>query len=74
VIGCALTFVLWSVGLRFASPVLVGLTVTLNAVTASLLGALFLAEPIGHELVFGLATVLLGIAIATMIINNKSVS
>jgi len=74
VIGCGLTFVLWSVGLQFASPVLVGLTVTLNAVTASLLGALFLAEPIGQELVLGLAAVLLGIAVATKIKNNKSMS
>ena len=65
VVGCALLFVLWSVGLRFASPVLVGLTVTLNAVTASLLGALWLGEPVGHELALGLVAVLAGIAIAS---------
>jgi drug/metabolite transporter (DMT)-like permease len=65
VVGGALLWVLWSVGLRYASASLVALTTTLNALTASFLGAVFLAEPLGPELVVGLVCVPLGIAIAT---------
>lgn len=65
VVGCALTFVLWSAGLRLASPALVAITVTVNPITASFLGAFYLSEPVGHQLVIGLLTVLVGIAIAT---------
>jgi drug/metabolite transporter (DMT)-like permease len=65
VFGCALLWVLWSIGIRLVSPSMVALTVTANALTASLLGALFLSEPLGHEFIVGLVAVLLGIAIAT---------
>lgn len=63
--GCALTWIVWSVGIRLASPSSVALTVTANALTASFLGAFFLAEPVGHEFVVGLIAVALGIAVAT---------
>jgi drug/metabolite transporter (DMT)-like permease len=63
--GCALTWIVWSVGIRLASPSSVALTVTANALTASFLGAFLLAEPIGHEFVVGLVAVSLGIAVAT---------
>lgn len=65
VIGCALTFLLWSLGIRLASPALVALTVTVNPITASLLGAVYLREPITAQLVAGLIAVLLGIILAT---------
>ena len=51
VVGCALTFLLWSIGIRLASPALVALTVTVNPITASALGAMYLSEPITQELV-----------------------
>jgi drug/metabolite transporter (DMT)-like permease len=66
IFGCAFLWVLWSVGIRLASPSSVALTVTVNALTASLSGAFFLSEPISHEFFAGLLGVLLGIAIATM--------
>jgi drug/metabolite transporter (DMT)-like permease len=65
IFGCGLLWILWSVGLRQASASAVALTVTVNALTASLLGALFLSEPIGPELIVGLVVVALGIAVAT---------
>ena len=63
--GCALLWILWSIGIRLASASSVALTVTANALTASFLGAFFLSEPVGYEIIAGLLTVLLGIAIAT---------
>lgn len=68
VFGCALLWVLWSIGIRLASPSLVALTVTVNALTASLLGAFFLSEPVGHEFIVGLLAVSLGIAVATNVL------
>ena len=65
VFGCAVLWVLWSVGIRLANPSSVALTVTVNALTASILGAFFLSEPVGHEFIVGLLAVLLGIAVAT---------
>lgn len=65
VVGGAALWVLWSVGLRYASASLVALTTTMNALTACLLGVLFLGEPLGPELVAGLVCVPLGIALAT---------
>jgi drug/metabolite transporter (DMT)-like permease len=66
VFGGALLWVLWSIGIRLARPSSVALTATLNALTASLSGAYFLSEPVGHEFFAGLLGVLLGIAIAMM--------
>jgi drug/metabolite transporter (DMT)-like permease len=68
VFGCALLWVLWSIGIRLASPSLIAMTVTVNALTASFLGALFLSEPIGHEFIVGLLIVSLGIAVATNVL------
>jgi drug/metabolite transporter (DMT)-like permease len=68
VFGCALLWVLWSIGIRLASPSLVAMTVTVNALTASFLGALFLSEPVGYEFIVGLFAVSLGIAVATNIL------
>jgi drug/metabolite transporter (DMT)-like permease len=66
VFGCALLWVLWSFGIRLSSPSLVSLTVTVNALTASFLGAVFLSEPVGHELITGLTAVSVGVALATL--------
>ncbi|HEY1266559.1 MAG TPA: DMT family transporter [Candidatus Binatia bacterium] len=65
VVGCAFLWVLWSAGIRLASPSLVAMTVTVNALTASLLGAVFLSEPVGREFFAGLIAVFAGIAVAT---------
>ncbi|MGH7768681.1 MAG: DMT family transporter [Candidatus Binatia bacterium] len=65
VFGCALLWVLWSIGIRLASPSLVALTVTVNALTASFLGAFFLSEPVSDEFIVGLMAAALGIVVAT---------
>ncbi|HEY2990411.1 MAG TPA: DMT family transporter [Candidatus Binatia bacterium] len=64
-VGCGLTWVIWSVAIRLANPSSVALTVTVNALTASFLGAFFLSEPVGYEFIVGLIAVSLGIAVAT---------
>ncbi|HEY6200876.1 MAG TPA: DMT family transporter [Candidatus Binatia bacterium] len=72
VIGCAFLWVLWSVGIRLASPSLVAMTVTVNALTASFLGAIFLSEPVGREFFVGLIAVFSGIAVATNAFSRRS--
>ena len=72
VFGGALLWVLWSIGIRHARASSVALTVTVNPLTASLLGAVFLSEPIGHEFVVGLLFVVFGIATATTNISSSS--
>jgi len=63
--GAALTFYLWAFALERASPTRVAVTVTVNPVTASLVGALMLNEPIGWNLVVGIVVVGAGIWLAT---------
>lgn len=65
VAGGALTFILWVIALGRATPTRVAVAVTVNPVTASLLGAVLLGEPLRWNLAVGLATVLLGILLAT---------
>jgi drug/metabolite transporter (DMT)-like permease len=72
VVGCAFLWVLWSVGIRLASPSLVAMTVTVNALTASFLGAIFLSEPVGREFFVGLIAVFVGIAVATNAFSRRS--
>ena len=62
IVGAALIFYLWSLGLAHASPTQVAVTVALNPISAMTLGALLLHEPVGGALPLGLAAVLLGIA------------
>jgi len=62
--GGAITFFLWAFALGRTTPTLVAISVTLNPVTASIFGAFLLDEPIKPNLVAGIATVLVGIAIA----------
>jgi drug/metabolite transporter (DMT)-like permease len=65
VVGSALTFVLWAFALTRTTPTRVAISVPLNPVTASLVGDLLLGEALGWNLLVGLATVFLGIWIAT---------
>jgi drug/metabolite transporter (DMT)-like permease len=64
-IGSALTFVLWSAALTRTTPTRVAISVPLNPFTASLVGSILLGESIGWSLFIGLATVFLGIWLAT---------
>jgi drug/metabolite transporter (DMT)-like permease len=64
-IGAALTFYLWAFALERTTPTRVAISVTVNPVTASLVGALLLDESLRWNLVGGIATVFAGIWIAT---------
>jgi drug/metabolite transporter (DMT)-like permease len=64
-LGAALTFYLWAFALERTTPTRVAISVTVNPITASTVGALLLNEPIGWNLVLGIVTVFAGIWIAT---------
>ena len=64
-ISSALCFYLWVSALERTTPTRVASTLPLNPVTAALLAAALLGEPIGLNLVFGIVAVLAGIWIAT---------
>ncbi|MES2195922.1 MAG: DMT family transporter [Pseudomonadota bacterium] len=63
--GSALTFYLWAFALARTTPTRVAISVTVNPVAASLVGAVFLHEPLSWNLVGGIVTVFAGIWIAT---------
>jgi drug/metabolite transporter (DMT)-like permease len=63
--GAALTFYLWAFALERTTPTRVAISVTVNPITASIVGALLLHEPLNWNLVAGIVTVFLGIWIAT---------
>jgi EamA-like transporter family len=63
--GSALTFYLWAFALERTTPTRVAISVTLNPITASLVGAALLHEPLRWNLVGGIVTVFTGIWIAT---------
>jgi drug/metabolite transporter (DMT)-like permease len=63
--GSALTFFLWSLALERTTPTRVAISVTVNPISASLTGTLFLGEPLRWNLVLGILTVFAGIWIAT---------
>ena len=65
VLGGALAFWLWSFGLERTTPTRVAISVTVNPITASLVGAALLDEPLRWNLVGGIVTVFAGIWIAT---------
>jgi drug/metabolite transporter (DMT)-like permease len=65
VIGAALTFFLWVFALARTTPTRVANTITLNPVTASIVAAILLGEPIGFNLVVGVAAVFAGIWLAS---------
>lgn len=64
-LGGALTFYLWAVALERTTPTKVAISVTVNPVVASVIGALILSEPVGWTQLSGIAAVALGIAVAT---------
>ncbi|WP_449231343.1 EamA family transporter [Azospirillum doebereinerae] len=66
VFGGAAIFCLWAFALGRTKPTRVAVSVTINPVTASLVGAGLLGEPRRWNLLAGLAMVALGIGIATM--------
>ena len=63
--GSALTFYLWSFALSRTSPTRVAISITVNPVTAGMVGAILLDEPIGWNFLIGLVAVTVGIWIAT---------
>ena len=65
VFGSAITFFLWAFALGHTTPTRVAISVTVNPMTAALVGAALLHEPIRWNLVVGLVTVFAGIGIAT---------
>jgi drug/metabolite transporter (DMT)-like permease len=65
VVGCALTFVLWSIGLQYAPPALVALTVTVNPVSSALFGSVLLGEAFTPQMAAGLVLVMVGLALAS---------
>ena len=65
VIGSAVAFILWVFALGRTSPTKVAVTITVNPVFASIVGALAIGEGIGLNLVAGLAAVAAGIWIAS---------
>ena len=65
VAGGALTFFLWVFALARTTPTRVANTITVNPVTAAIVAALLLGEPIGLHLVVGIAGVFAGIWLAS---------
>jgi drug/metabolite transporter (DMT)-like permease len=65
VVCAALVFWLWSVGLEHTTPTRVAVTVTLNPVSAMILGVVLLGEPLSPPLLGGLAAVAGGIVLTT---------
>jgi len=65
VIGAALTFFLWVFALARTTPTRVANTITLNPVMAAIVAAILLGEPIGFNLVVGVAAVFTGIWLAS---------
>ena len=72
--GSALTFYLWAFALERTTPTRVAISVTINPVAASLVGAALLAEPLRWSLAVGIVTVLAGIWIATTQSHPKTVA
>lgn len=58
------SYLLWFWALEHAPASAVALTVSLNPIAATLLGALLLSEPVTPRLLAGLATVIVGIVLA----------
>jgi len=65
IVGGAGAFILWVFALARTSPTKTAVTITVNPVFASIVGALAIGEGIGLNLIAGLAAVAAGIWIAT---------
>jgi drug/metabolite transporter (DMT)-like permease len=64
IFGGAIGFFLWAFALERTTPTLVAISMTVSPVTAACVGALLLGEPVQPNVVVGIATVLVGIAVA----------
>lgn len=64
-VGSALAFYLWAFALERTTPTRVAISVTVNPISASLVGAVLLGEPLSWTLMAGILTVFAGIWIAT---------
>jgi drug/metabolite transporter (DMT)-like permease len=64
IFGAAAAYSLWVWALERTTPTRVAIFLTLNPLTATLLGGTFLDEPITSRFLLGLAVVLAGVAIA----------
>ncbi len=65
--GSAVTFYLWAFALSRTTPTRVAISVTVNPITAALVGTVLLDEPIRWNMIVGLVAVFVGIWIATTI-------
>lgn len=65
IFGSAVTFFLWAFALERTTPTRVAISVTVNPIAASLVGATLLNEPLQWNLGLGLIAVAIGIWIAT---------
>jgi drug/metabolite transporter (DMT)-like permease len=65
VIGAGVTFFLWVFALARTTPTRVATAITLNPVMASIVAAFLLGEPIGLNLIVGVAAVFAGIWLAS---------
>ena len=63
--GGALAFFLWVYALERTTPTRVANTMTVNPIAASLLAAVLVGEPLGLNLVAGIAAVGIGIWLAS---------
>lgn len=63
-LGGAVTFFLWIWALEHTTPSRVALAVTLNPVSAAILGGVVLAEPLGWRLLVGLAGIVAALVLA----------
>lgn len=63
-VGGAVTFFLWIWALEHTTPSRVALAVTLNPVSAALLGGVVLSEPLGWRLLVGLAGIVAALVLA----------
>lgn len=66
-VGSALTFYLWAFALERTTPTRVAISVTVNPISASLVGAAVLQEPLSWNLMAGILTVFIGIWVATTV-------
>lgn len=69
--GSALTFFLWAFALGRTSPTKVAVSVTVNPLTASVVGSILLNEPIRWSTIVGLCMVFTGIWIATKVVETR---
>ncbi len=65
--GSAVTFYLWAFALSRTTPTRVAISVTVNPITAAIVGAVLLDEPIRWNVIVGLVAVFAGIWIATTV-------